>query len=293
MTLLTNYALSLLKEKKTNEEEPRMILFTKPLAFFIRDFKIATSYRLQYFTQGLTILLTTFSFFLLSKIIPGNANPQLAPYGGDYFSFVLIGIALMDYFTISTNTFANEIRQSQITGTLESLLVTPTSIITILLSSYVYKLFSTSSRVFLYMLIGWLIFGMSFNSVNIIALTLAFTLTLMPFFGLGLISASFIIVFKQGNPIGGLMTMLSGLLGGVMYPVTVLPDWLKPFSLILPITHGLEAIRQITLNNAGIHEIQHQLLFLFIIAFFSLVTGVISIYYGLKVAKQEGSLLHY
>jgi len=153
-------------------------LFTKPLAFFKRDFQIATSYRLQYITQGFGIILTTFSFFLLSKMFAGNDIAQLKPYGGDYFSFVLIGIALTDYFAISTNAFASEIRTSQITGTLESLLVTPTSIITILLSAYVYKLFSTSFRVLFYIIVGYVFFDMLLQPVNTLALCVAFILTL-------------------------------------------------------------------------------------------------------------------
>ena len=267
--------------------------FAKPIAFFKRDFKIAISYRLQYATQGFSIILTAFSFFLLSKMFAGNQISQLEPYGGDYFSFVLIGIALTDYFVISTNSFATEIRSSQIAGTLESLLVTPTSILTILLSSYAYKLLSTCFRLFFYILVGVFFFNMHLQLPNVFALSIAFLLTLLPFFGLGLVSASFIIVFKQGNPIGGLMAMSSGLLGGVMYPVTVLPEWLKPFSAILPITHGLEAIRQVLLNGAGIVAIRNQLLILSILSILSLAIGVFSIYYGLKIAKKEGSLLHY
>lgn len=268
-------------------------IFTKPIAFFKRDFKIALSYRLQYATQGFSIILTAFSFFLLSEMFSGNQISKLEPYGGDYFSFVLIGIALTDYFVISTNSFATEIRSSQIAGTLESLLVTPTSILTILLSSYAYKLLSTCFRLFFYILVGVFFFNMHLQLPNVLALSIAFLLTLLPFFGLGLVSASFIIVFKQGNPIGGLMAMSSGLLGGVMYPVTVLPEWLKPFSAILPITHGLEAIRQVLLNGAGIVAIRNQLLILSILSILSLATGVFSIYYGLKIAKKEGSLLHY
>lgn len=266
---------------------------SKPIAFFRRDFKIATSYRLHYATQILSIIFTTFSFFLLSKMFSGNQISQLEPYGGDYFSFVLIGIALIDYFTISSNTFATEIRSSQIFGTLESLLVTPTSIITILLSSYVYKLFSTSLRIFSYTIVSIALFNMHIGTVNYLALITSFILTLLPYFGLGLISASFIIVFKQGNPIGTLVTMSSSLLGGIMYPVTVLPEWLQPFSKILPITHGLEAIRQVLLNDAGFQIITNQLMSLALLSILSLVSGLICIYYGLMVAKNDGSLLHY
>ncbi len=268
-------------------------LSAKPIAFFKRDFNIATSYRLHYITQGFGIIFTTFSFFLLSKMFAGNDIKQLEPYGGDYFSFVLIGIALTDYFTISTDSFANEIRTSQVVGTLESLLITPTSIITILLSSYFYKLVSTSFRIFFYIFAGFFFFDMTLQPINFFALCTAFTFTLLPYFGLGLLSASFIIVFKQGNPISGLMVMSSGLLGGVMYPITVLPDWLRPISALLPITHGLEAIRQILLNGAGLTDINKQLLLLTVLSIASLTIGFISIYYSLKVARRDGSLLHY
>jgi ABC-2 type transport system permease protein len=271
----------------------QITLLDKPLAFFKRDFKIAASYRFHFVIQGFGIFLTTFSFFLLSKMFSGNPVPQLEPYGGDYFSFVLIGIALTDYLSISTNSFAAEIRSSQMVGTLESLLVTPTSIITILLSSYAYKLFSTSFRVVIYILVGVFLFDMFIQPVNIMALSLAFLLTLLPFLGIGLLSASFIIVFKQGNPVSGLMTMSSALLGGVMYPTTVLPSWLKPLSMLLPITHGLEAIRQVLLNGAGVSAIRNQLTILCILSVISLAIGTTAIYHGLRIAKKDGSLLHY
>ncbi|MCK5071321.1 MAG: ABC transporter permease [Desulfocapsa sp.] len=271
----------------------RKQIFSKPIAFFKRDFKIAASYRMNFVLQGFGIVMTTFSFFLLSKIIDGQHIAELAPYGGDYFPFVLIGIAVTDYLAISTTSFAVEIRTSQVVGTLESLLVTPTSITTILLSSYFYKLISTSLRLLIYFLIGTFLFKIQFQSVNLFALGVAFLLTLLPFFGLGLLSASFILVFKQGNPVGSLLAMSSGLLAGVIYPVAILPSWLKPFSDVLPVTHGLEAIRQILLNGAGLAEIAPQLFFLSLLSVLFLSTGFGAIYYGLKIAKKEGSLLHY
>ena len=265
----------------------------KPIAFFKRDLKIAVSYRLQFVIQGFGIILSTFSFFLLSGMFSGQHIASLDPYGGDYFPFILIGLALTDYLTISTNTFATEIRSAQMVGTLESLLVTPTSIYTILLSSFTYKALSTSLRMLLYILLGYFIFSIRFQSISFFALGLTFLLTLLPFFGLGLLSAAFIIVFKQGSPINSLMAMSSGLLGGVVYPVAVLPGWLKPLSSILPITHGLEAFRQILLNGAGIQEITNQLIILSLLSLFFVGTGCGSLYYGLKIARKEGSLLHY
>ncbi|MBU0944261.1 MAG: ABC transporter permease [Proteobacteria bacterium] len=270
-----------------------LAILAKPLAFLVRDFKIAASYRLQFVMQSFGIILTTFSFFLISKMIGGQHISQLEPYGGDYFSFVLIGIALTDYLTISTNSFAAEIRSAQMVGTLESLLVTPTSIYTILLSSFLYKLLSTSLRMVFYLLLGVFVFGIEYQTGGVFTLAVTFLLTLLSFFGLGLFSAAFIIVFKQGNPISSLMAMSSGLLGGVIYPVTVLPDWLRPLSSILPITHGLEAMRQVLLNGAGLEDISRQLYILTLLSILFMGIGCGSIYYSLKIAKKEGSLLHY
>ncbi len=265
----------------------------KITAFFVRDFKIAVSYKLNFFLQGLGIFFTTSTLFLASRMLVDEKLPLLEPYGGDFFSFVIIGIAFSDFLVISSNTFAREIRSAQMVGTLEALLVTPTSITTILLSSYFYKLLSTSLRVFFYLLIGAFIYGIQLNVESLPTIFITFILTLLPFFGLGLLSASFIIVFKQGSPISMFMAMSSGLLGGVLYPVAVLPSWLKPFSSILPITHGLEAMRQVLLQGATIGEISTRLYYLAIFAIILLAAGIYSIYVALKVAKREGSLLHY
>lgn len=265
----------------------------KPVAFIVRDFKVATSYRLQFFMQTFSVFFSSTVFFMLSKMIGTEKLPALANYNGDYFSFLIIGIALTDYFTVSSSAFASEIRSSQVIGTLESLLVTPTSITTILLSSYIYKLLYTSLRITIYFLLGTLVFGAQFNLSNVTGILIIFLLLLLSFIGLGLMSAAFIIVLKQGSPISAFISISSGLLGGVMYPVSVLPDWLLPISKLLPITYGLEAIRQLLLNDASIADIYQQILALIIFAMILFSLGVFSILKGVQIAKKEGSLLHY
>src|SRR5665647_535510 len=64
-------------------------LIGKPLAFLVRDFKIAASYRLQFLLQGFGILLTTFTFSLVARMFDGQSLPALAPYGGDFFAFAV------------------------------------------------------------------------------------------------------------------------------------------------------------------------------------------------------------
>jgi ABC-2 type transport system permease protein len=267
--------------------------FLKPLAFIRRDFRIASSYRLQFVMQAGGILLTTTTFAFVAKMLAGENMVALQPYGGDFFAFVIIGIALTDYLTVSTNVFAAEIRNAQVTGTLEALLLTPTSIITILLSTYIYRLLVTSLRTLLYIIAGMTLFNLQFHTENTLTILLAFVFTLLPFLGIGLLSASFIIVFKQGDPVSALISMTSGLLGGVLYPITVLPDWLQPVSWCLPVTHGLEALRQALLNGADIHAIGRQLMVLACFTLVFMTIGIYSLLNACKTAKKAGSLLYY
>ena len=265
----------------------------KLYAIFKRDFLIAISYRFKFVLQIFGILFSTLMFYFMAKLVGNGMENQLAPYGGNYFAFVLIGIAFGDFLTLSLGGFSSEIRNAQLLGTLESLLVTPTSIATILFSSCLYNFAFTSTRILLYLLVGIFIFHLQLQLASIPAFLLVLLLTVISFAGIGLLSAAFIIVFKQGSPITWIMGTTAGLFGGILYPVSVLPLWLKPVSSILPITHSLEAMRQILINGASLSAVIDQVLILFIFSSLLMPVGLYSFLYGLSIAKKEGSLAHY
>ena len=82
-------------------------------AFLVRDFFTETSYRFA-FLMGLgSILFRTFIFYFLSQFIGGSTAPLLTEYNGDYFSFVLIGLALGGYFGVGLSGFASALREAQ------------------------------------------------------------------------------------------------------------------------------------------------------------------------------------
>ncbi len=265
----------------------------KLFAFLKRDVQIDLSYKLRFLMQFIGIFFSTALSFFLSELIGSGISNKLAGYGGDYFSFVIIGIALTDYLSVSLEQFSSEIRTAQLEGTLETLLVTPTSVYTVLFSSSLYNFFLTSLRVMVYILLGLLLFGLKLHLTSILALVVLMILTIGSFAGIGLISAAFILVLKQGSPVPLLVTTASGLLGGVFYPVDILPAWLVPFSQLLPITHALEAMRHILLNGASFAFVWEQILILVLFSAILIPMGLAAFGYGLKIAKREGSLLYY
>lgn len=267
--------------------------FTKPMAFLRKDFTAAASYKLSFLMQFFGIFLSAAMFFFLSRLFESAMNPYLAPYGGDYFSFVLIGIAFFDYLGLALGSMSRTIRNGQMAGTLEALLATPTRIPTIIVSSSLYSFLWTSLRVLVYLLLGVLFFGLNLGGANYWGALIILILTILAFSSFGIISASFIMVLKRGDPLTWIFTSLSGLVGGLYYPVSVLPGWLQKIAAFLPITYSLEGMRLALLKGYSLRQLLPSIGFLSIFAFIMLPLGLIGFDWAVKKAKRDGSLTQY
>ncbi len=265
----------------------------KALAFLKRDFLNASSYKLPFLTQLAGIFVTMVIFFYVSRLVGKGAENILEQYGGDYFSFLLIGVAFTDYLIASVNSFAEEIRRGQLQGTLEALLITPMSIPGILLCSSLFNYAFTTLRLCVYFSFGLLFFGLRLHIVHVSALICIFLLTVISFWGIGMISAALVIIFKQASPVKWLVGPASGLLGGIFYPVDVMPEWLQTLSQCIPVTHAVDAMRHIMIQGAGIKNVFPQVMILSLFAFVLFPFGMWSFKLALTHAKKNGTLLHY
>ncbi len=227
------------------------MIFSKGWAFLKKDWRNLKSYRLAFTMQFLGIFFSVAIFFFISRLVGGSVNPYLKSYGGDYFSFVLIGIAFTGFLHTGLNTFASAISGAQGSGTLEAMLVTPTRISEILFSSSLWSFLMTGLNALLYLLFGFLFFGFSFGKANLLSASLVFFLTLFIFSGLGIISASFIMVLKRGDPISWLFGSFSSFVGGTYFPVKILPLWLQKISYLVPLFYSLRAMRLAVLQGHG------------------------------------------
>ena len=100
-------------------------------------------------------------------------------------------------------------------------------------------------------------------------------------------------IMKRGNPVDWLVTGISWLLGGVYYPVSVLPDWLQKISYMLPITHSLEGMRMALLKGSSIGELTNSVMALGIFSIIMLPISVLSFRMAVRQAKIHGSLTQY
>lgn len=261
-------------------------------AFVVRDFRIAWSYRFGFFTQYAGIVFSLVSLKLASRLFGASTPAALGQYGGDYFSFALLGVAVSLLGYPAVKTFAQGVRAAQVTGTFEAMLATRTSPAMVVLSAGIFPVLVALVELALALAIGGLVFGAGFDVTRSGVVVVVLAMTLASFVGLGLLAAAFVIAFKQTEPFTSAFLALSLMVSGVLYPVAVLPNWLGWLSALLPLTHTIELVRGLFLHDAAIGSLGAHLGAL---AAFDLLlpVGLASLSIALTWAKRTGSLAQY
>lgn len=268
-------------------------LFIKPVAFIKKDVLMQVSYKLDFMLSLLGVFVSVATFYFISRVFGKGTAFYLKDYGGQYFPFVLIGIAFNNYLSTSLMTFSSKLRQEQVMGTLEAMLVTPTKVSTVIISLSLWNFIFSSISVILYLLFGILFFGVNFKGANFIGAAVILFLTMICFSSIGIISASFIMIFKRGDPVTWLISKFSALFGGVYFPITVLPKGLQTISYFLPVTYSLRALRHTLLQGYPLGLLGYDISILMFFSVFLLPLSVFIFKYAVKTAKMNGSLLHY
>lgn len=261
-------------------------------SFLLRDFQTQVSYRSAFVLGFFGLFFRAFTFYFISRLIGDGAAPYLGAYGGDYFAFVLIGIAFNGYFGVGLSAFAGALREAQTTGTLEAVLMTPTPLSAMIVGSALWSYLFTTLQVVIYLLLG-LFLGLDLSAANIPLALVTLLLSVAVFAAIGIIAAGIIMVIKRGDPLTTLIGSVSALLGGIYYPIELLPEWLRAVSHLLPITYAVRLMREALLAGAGWREAFPDLLALAIFAAVLLPAAFFAFRLAVDRARAAGSLAQY
>ncbi len=269
-----------------------MSVLAIPRAFFVRDFRLAISYRAGFFFEIAGAVVNVFVFFFISEFFGTALRGELAAYGGDYFLFVIIGIAFTTYLRVGLSGISTKVRDGQLMGTLELLLISPTRLPITLLSSTLWGHAMATFGVATYVGLA-MVLGPSLESPNLWIALLALAVAIVGFNAMGLLAAASVIVLKQGSPVNWLVTTGSVLLAGVFYPSAVLPGPLQAIGQALPLTHALEIVRRALLAGDGFAEVLPSFVALVGLTAVYLPLGILACHWAVRIAQTDGSLSEY
>ncbi|HEV8376330.1 MAG TPA: ABC transporter permease, partial [Candidatus Polarisedimenticolia bacterium] len=190
------------------------------------------------------------------------------------------------------NSFATKLRGEQLTGTLEAMLMTPTPLPVIILSSALWDFVMTSFRVVVYLGLGTL-FGLQLRFDSLLPFFIVLGLTILAFSGIGVLSAAFILYLKRGDPINFLISSASALFGGVFIPTQALPHGLGWLGRFLPITYALSGIRKSLLTGSRVQDLLPEIGALMAFVVLLVPLGIVGFSLAVRRAREEGSLAQY
>lgn len=253
-----------------------------------RDALIATTYPFALVMRFVSMAFFAALVFYISKLV--REAPELAGYAGGYFEYALIGIAVMSLGGLGMRNFTQSIATEQGTGTFEMLLAAPLRIGTLLAGTFVVPFVFTAIQ-----LIGLLFIGIGLLGVGIpierFALALPIlALTTLLFCGIGVVSASFMVVTKRRDPFAVMFTQISALLSGAIFPPSLFPEWMQDVVKALPLYHSLQAMRETLLAGGGIGDISSELLILFGFAVVLVPLSMLVFSRALRLARVTGML---
>jgi ABC-2 type transport system permease protein len=275
-------------------ESPQLALTLRKLVLlFRRDLAVARSYRAAFLIEIFQALFGSAGFYFLSRFVESPTLERSLPPGTNYFSFALVGIAFFDYLSVALSTFDESLQEARQNGTLENLLVTQTSLPVILAGSSLYPFVLMSLRTAIY--IGWgaVLFGFPLQGANWLGALLVLGASVLAFSGLGILSASYLLIFKRGNPVNWAILGLSSVLGGMMYPISVLPVWLQHVARLIPVTYSLEGMRAAILGHASTRELLPSIAGLLLFAALLLPVSFAIFSWALRRTKITGTLTHF
>ena len=271
-------------------------MFLKSALSFARlEYRAMRFYPSSFILTIVQSFVTTGMWFFVSIFLKDYADKSLESYGGDFVSYMVIGVVFFqNAATIMTLPY-----QSISTAFWDKRLEVYNS------SSYGIWAFISGRFIwtFLYQLIiqvGVLTFAVLIVGVNInanipviplIAFYLCFVFTC---FGFGLIGASnfFNLEVKQGRePFTWLVDVLARIFSGIYYPLAVLPIGIQFVSRIIPHTYALEGIRLVMLSGCGFENsiVRSNLLVMLGFAVFSMLFGIFALQKALdKAYKGNG-----
>ncbi len=183
----------------------------------------------------------------------------------------------------------NSLREETYWGTLEYIIISPTSPIVILLGKVLSEFVYSTATVLLQTIICVLLFGIRITIHQILPILLIVILLLIAFYSLAIAFAGLTLLIKETHGIVHTLEWVFYLFSPIRYPVEINPIT-KFVSMFIPLTYALIAIRFIILLNKPGFSLWPTILILLIMDLVSIVAGYFIFNWLEQKTRRSGTI---
>ena len=256
------------------------------LAFVRRDWQIALSYKVPFLFDFASAIFVMFEFYYLSKLIPD------AGATGDYLGFVATGLVVTTFLVSGASVIANNIRQEQVQGTLEMTLSAGLSLSTLSLGISAYPIIAGALRAGVYAALA-AVLGARVPGANWGLAVAAMVISSISFVAIGLVAVGLVLAIRQAAGAIGWLLGAATLLAGVMFPLELLPGWLRFLSGLSAATWALQTTRDALLGRSSWEDSFGALGLLVVMGVVYSLLAQVALSWGIRHGLRTGSLSQY
>lgn len=162
----------------------------------------------------------------------------------DSYTATIVGVSVALSLQMALTGFGNRWQSVQDRGTLEPILVEPVPWWVIPLPMNIWQ--SVMGLTTMAMMLGTaVLLGADIKAAGLPAFAVIMLLGMLACNAIGILSASLLVLAKRSSAILGLYGLAATLLGGALFSIEVLPDWLRPLSYAVPHAYVISAARDV------------------------------------------------
>jgi ABC-2 type transport system permease protein len=214
-------------------------------AFIWMGYKEMLAYPLGFFITQISAVVSTLVYYFIAQLVLSGPN-----VGGDYYSFVVIGIVALQVMSVGLSAFTVGLDYIIQQGRFESFLVEPINWRILPFGLAAWPILVNLMTAFAMFVVAVLL-GAEFRWDAIPLALVILVLGAAANHAVGVLAASVKVLAKRGDPVVGLYTLATTLLSGAIFPIALLPEVLRWISYCLPPTYVLSALRKILLPGSA------------------------------------------
>ena len=227
-------------------------------------------------------ILTLSAYIYMYKTL--EAPPAFA-------GFVIIGGTMIAFWANVLWNMSAQFYWEKETGNLEIYFVTPISRMAILLGMALGGIVNTILRAAAIMVAGILVFQVPLVINEPFTALLMFFLTITALYALGMLFASLFLMYgREAWHTANLFQEPVHFLSGAYFPKSLLPDTVQLVASLIPLTFGLDGIRQIVILGKGFSDVWIDLVALTVFIIILLPLAKFALDYMENLGKKEGRL---
>ena len=212
----------------------------------------------------------------------------------DYIGFVVVGGAMTAFWMNVLWSMSSQLYWEKEQGNLALFIMTPTSMMSILLGMALGGLLATTLRALVIIVLGSLFFNVQYAVTSFAQLFAVFFLAMVALYGLGMMAASlYLLLSREAWHISNLAQEPVYLFSGFYFPIKSFSFWISAVASVIPLTLGLDAMRQLVFKTGpslGFVSVPIEIFVLCILSVVFLFAARFMLAYMEKLAIREGRL---